>query len=334
MRPLAAALLAGTLLAGAPLGAAPGSVAPLFAVPVSPARQARPPIALQLGPVTVVTWPAESSLAVGLARQATKPADWPGLGRRSAGPLRMIVVRDAARMRELTRGGAPTWGAALAVPEAHTIVIRADGGDPPATLRHELAHLVLHAALRTDVPRWFDEGYAAVAAGEIGRLEQLSLNLTVARGAIAGLTQLDEALRADESTASTAYGLAASAVLELARRNPTGTLAPLLHLLGQGVDFDTAVRRTTGLTLDRFEELWQASTRRRYGLVAWVAAGGAWGLIAILALGAARLRRRSDRARRAALDVGWPAPPPEPPEPGPGHPDDVTDELDRPSNPM
>jgi hypothetical protein len=277
--------------------------------------------------VTVVAWPADSALAVGLARMATEPEQWPGLGRRAPGPLRLIVVADAARMRALTRGGAPAWGAALALPEARTILIRADGGDPPATLRHELAHLILHAAIRTDVPLWFDEGYAAFAAGELGRLDQLSLNLTVARGAVPGFNQLDQALRGNENTANAAYAFASSAVLELARRNPTGTLTPLLDLLARGVDFEAAVHRTTGLTLDRFEEEWQRSTRRRYGLVAWIAAGGAWGLIALLALGAARFRRRSDRARRAALDVGWPAPPPaEPPE--------VTDELDPPQNPM
>jgi hypothetical protein len=193
----------------------------------------------------------------------------------------------------------------VAEPGERTILLRADQDDLPRTLRHELAHLALHEAVTVRVPLWFDEGYAAWAAGEWERFGGLELNLAVVRGAIPSLTALDGALRGSASTADAAYALAASAVTELARRNPSGTLTPLLGRLERGEGFDQAVLATTGLTMDRFEEDWRRTVRRRYTWGQWLIAGGGWAVAGVLVLWLVRRRRRADRARRAALDIGW-----------------------------
>ena len=260
---------------------------------------------MQVGRVTAVAWPAQRTVAADLARLADRPAEWPGLGLRDPGPLRLIVVPDAHLLDSLTAGRAPSWGAAIAVPGARTILLRADEGDLVRTLRHELAHLALHEAVAVRVPLWFDEGYASWAAGEWDRLGTLELNLTVVRGAVPTLTGLDGALRGSASSADAAYALAVSAVAELARRNPTGTLTPLLRRLESGEDFDAAVLATTGLTVGRFEQVWQRSVRRRYTLGNWLIAGGGWLIVALLVAVQVRRRRRLDRVRRAALDEGW-----------------------------
>lgn len=252
-----------------------------------------------------MAWPAQLALARELAAAAGKSAEWPGLGRRDPGPLRLIIVPDGRVLDSLTRGQAPTWGAAVAVPGARTILLRADQGDLARTLRHELAHLALHEAVTVRVPLWFDEGYAAWAAAEWERLGGLELNLAVVRGRIPSLTELDGALRGSESTADAAYALATAAVTELARRNPTGTLAPLLTRLEAGEDFDAAVLATTGLPVGRFEQEWQRTLKRRYTLGNWLIAGGGWVLVAILLVWLRARRRRADRERRAALDIGW-----------------------------
>lgn len=245
------------------------------------------------------------TLAIELARRAGRPAVWPGLGRRSSGELRLVLVPDGRRLDSLTRGRLPAWSSAVALPGERTIVLRADDADLARTLQHELAHLALHQAVSVRVPLWFDEGYAAWAAGEWERLGALELNLAVVRGAIPDFSELDGALRASSSTADAAYALAASAAVELARRNPSGTLTPLLSRLEGSQDFEAAVLATTGLTLDRFEQTWQRSVRRRYSLGTWLIAGGGWLLLAVLILVLPRFRRRADRARRAALDEGW-----------------------------
>jgi hypothetical protein len=159
------------------------------------------------------------------------------------------------------------------------------------------------------VPLWFDEGYAAWGAGEWERLGTLELNLAVVRGAVPDLGALDGALRGSATTADAAYALAASAVTELARRNPSKSIKPLLDRLKAGHDFETSVLETTGLTVPQFELAWQRRIRQRYSLATWLLAGGGWGLVALLLWVMVRLRKWADRGRRAALDEGWELPP-------------------------
>jgi hypothetical protein len=266
------------------------------------------PTTVRVGEVTAVAWPAQAALAAELARAADGPHEWPGLGRVPAGPLSLIVVPDRARLDSLTGGRAPAWGIGLALPDTRTILLRADVGDLHRTLRHELAHLALHERVRVRVPLWFDEGYATWAAGEWERLGGLELNLSLARGAVPSLPALDAALRSSAGTADAAYGLATTAVAELARLNPTGTLVPLLTHLQMGDDFAAAVQATTGLSLDRFEERWQQAVRTRYSWATWLLAGGGWALLGLAVLWFGRLRRRRDASRRAALDHDWVVP--------------------------
>jgi hypothetical protein len=263
---------------------------------------------VRVGQVTVVAWPGQLDIALDLARRAGQASNWPGLGRQETGPLRLILVPDSRRLDSLSAGRAPSWGAAVAVPGARTILLRADNDDLYQTLRHELAHLALHQAVAVRVPLWFDEGYASWAAGEWDRLSGLELNLAVVRGAVPDLRDLDGALRGSTSTADAAYALAVSAVTELARRNPSASLTPLLQRLRAGADFEASVQATTGLNLAQFEREWHRSLRRRYSLVTWLVAGGGWAVLALSLWLLLRRRRKADRVRRAALDQGWDLP--------------------------
>lgn len=245
------------------------------------------------------------TLGIALGERADRAAVWPGLGRREPEPLRLVVAPDEAAMVRVSRGRVPGWGVGLALPGARTIVVRADAPDPYGALRHELAHLALHEVVRVRVPLWFDEGYAVVAAGEWDRMDAFRLNLTVIRGAVGDLRTLDGALRQSEIEAATAYALAGSTVMHLARLNPTRTLDPLLKKLAAGDPFDSAVVATTGLSLAGFERSWQKDLRRRFGVLVWISAGGGWIVVALLVIAAARWRRKRDLPRRHALDEGW-----------------------------
>jgi hypothetical protein len=269
------------------------------------------PMAIRVGKVTAVAWPPQVGLATELAQRAAQPAEWPGLGRRDVGALRLILVPDRRRLDSLSSGRAPEWGAAVALPDARTILLRADAPELYRTLRHELAHLILHQTIVVRVPLWFDEGYAAWAAGEWERLGALELNLAVVRGAVPDLPGLDGTLRGSASTADASYALAVSAVTELARRNPSNSIAPLLERLRQGQDFEAAIKATTGLTLSQFDVEWRRSLRRRYSLAIWLVAGGGWGVLTLGLWALLRRRRALDLPRRAALDHGWEIPPEE-----------------------
>lgn len=263
------------------------------------------PSVTQVGEVSVISWPVQNRGAVGLAEIADHPAVWAGLGLRRATPLRLVIVPDVRAMSRFTAGRAPGWGAGLAFPSTRTIILRADAGDLRLTLRHELAHLVLHDAIKVRVPLWFDEGYAAVAANEWDRMDALRLSWIVLRRDLPDFRELDGALRGGESTAEKAYTLAMSAVLELGRRNPAGTLDSLLARMSRGESFPAAVAGSTGIPLPVFESDWQRVIKRRYNLVIWLSAGGFWFLVSLLVAVAWWVRRRSDRPRRRALDEGW-----------------------------
>lgn len=270
--------------------------------------------AVQVGTVTAVADDKHLDLAIALAQSSEPPQPWPGLGHRAPPPFRLMVVADAAALRRAAFGRAPAWGAGITIPQARLVIIRADS-DPTRTLRHELAHLVLHDAVRTRVPLWFDEGYAVWASGEWDLLDRLALNVAVVSGATPTLDRLAAALRGDTPGVDAAYALAATAVLDLARRNPTHTLDPLFERLRAGEDFGAAVRATTGVDLEQFGDEWRRGVRRRYGVFTWLTAGGVWILVGGIVIIGTRLRRRRDAVRRAALDEGWVIPEEDTPSP-------------------
>jgi len=262
----------------------------------------------QVGEVRVMADERRLDAAIALAELADRPTTWPGLGRRAPGPLQLILVADSAELARITRGRAPGWGAGVAFPQSRTIILRVDLPDLPQTLRHEVGHLVLRESIRSRVPLWFDEGYATVAAGEWDRLARFEMHLTVVLGGVPTLGDLDGQLRAATPVSDRAYGLAATAVSYLAERIPGGDLRPLLDRLAQGEEFNAAVRATTSYDLARIEDDWRAETVKRFRGGLWLAAGGWWIIAAAVVMAAWGLKRRRERPRRAALDLGWEVP--------------------------
>jgi len=265
---------------------------------------------IQVGPVTVVAPPILRDRAVALAERMDGPMEFPGLGRRVPAPFVLVLAEDSVALARLSRGRAPGWGAAVAFPRSRTIMLRADLPDLDRTLRHELAHLALRSAVHSYLPLWFDEGYATLAAGELGGMMQLELNLAVALGRVPSLRRLDGLLRGSAADANTAYALAATAVAEIMRRPAPGDLSALLVRLEAGEAFALALEATLGLSEERFEILWRRSLRRRYGVITWLAAGGFWTIVALSVFVVTWYKRERDQPRRAALDLDWNLPPP------------------------
>ena len=274
--------------------------------------QAGSPAAVIVGRVTAVAWPPQADLAVALADAADRSPPFPGVGPLPDRPIRLILAPTRATFDSLTRGHLPRWSEGAAFPDRNTIVILSDrptvrlsGG----ALRHELAHLALRWRVGRPLPLWFEEGYAAVAAGEWSRLDALRLNWQVARGVEMDLDEVDRALRSDAADAATAYALATTAVLLLDRWGGGARgLTPLIDRLAAEPTFDAALRATYHMTEGDFETRWQREVASRYGWLGWAEATGAFW--AVVGLGMAWLvwrRRRRDRARRALLDEGWTA---------------------------
>ncbi len=261
---------------------------------------------MERGRFTVVAFPSERRLAQDLLAVALRADSFPGLARPEA-RVTIALAPDSRRFREWGGSEAPEWGIALAFPESQRIVMQgrnaaSDAGDPRQVLRHELAHLALHEALGELPPRWFDEGYASVAAGEWGRDEVLRASAALVFRRTPTLAELETRFAGGAGEASTAYALAHRAVAHLAALDPDRGLAVFFDEWKRSRSFDTAVRRAYGLTETQFEQRWQRQLRRSYGLVAALTDLSAASLLMIVLLGPAYVaRRRRDRRRLEAL---------------------------------
>ncbi len=239
------------------------------------AAQDDAPRRLDVGRFTAVYFPKDDALAHSLLRYAVRTDTFPWLPRPRQRVL-IAIAPDAARFRAWAGPNAPEWGAALAFPDSRRIVMQGSSagsgaGDPEVVLRHELAHLALHERLGDKPPRWFDEGYASLAAREWQREDALAANVALALRGAPSLDELEESFNGGSNAAQSAYALSYRAVADLASLDRERGLTLFFRYWEQGASLDVAIRRAFGVTLAGFEKEYQSRTRRRYGALAVLA---------------------------------------------------------------
>ncbi|HSA57366.1 MAG TPA: hypothetical protein VLE53_16765 [Gemmatimonadaceae bacterium] len=260
----------------------------------------------QAGRFTVAAAPHDETLARALLRAAAARDSFPWLPRPTERIL-VLIAPDRRAFRDLIGPLAPEYGSAIAVPAERRIIMQgsragADAGNPIQVLRHELAHLALHEHLGDLPPRWFDEGYASLAAGEWGREEVLTTNLALVMRGVPSLEALEAAFAGGAARAGAAYALAHRAVVELAALDPARGLTLFFDYWRQEGAFDPAVRRAFNVTEAAFEQRWRDRTRRRYGALALFADLTLAAVVLLfLALPLYLSRRRRDRRRLEAM---------------------------------
>ena len=219
----------------------------------------------------------------------------------------IAIAPDLERFRAWVGPNAPEWGAAIAFPESRRIVMQGragaqDAGDPLEVIRHELAHLALHERLGNKPPRWFDEGYASVAAREWRRDDVLAANVALALKGTPSLDELESGFRGGSVAAQSAYALSYRAVTELASLDPQRGLTLFFGYWAGGSTLDKSVRQAFGVTLSGFEKVFQSRTSRRYGGLALFAdLSIAMLALTILLLPFLLSRRARDRRRLRAM---------------------------------
>ncbi|HEY4239315.1 MAG TPA: hypothetical protein VGM88_05840 [Kofleriaceae bacterium] len=231
--------------------------------------------------------------------------------------IEVHLVRDASDLAAVTPGGAPDWAVGIARPDLGiiSVAMRRHGNpeDPQLTLRHELGHIALGAALGKRAPHWLHEGFAFQHAPEWSWNRTETLAGMAWFGGIIPLRELDASFPAEESPANRAYAESFEFVAFLADRGryDDGTDAHdrwpfrrFLTELGHGKTLDEAAIRAYGRPLDALFDEWRESISNHYvfapigliGLAAWI-------LVSLLLYLAYRRRRRQSRSRLAQWDL-------------------------------
>ncbi|HUP21177.1 MAG TPA: hypothetical protein VM778_14670 [Gemmatimonadota bacterium] len=251
--------------------------------------------------------PADSAVAAALADLAAgfAPAPLAGL---SLPPdtFHVWIAPSEAAFREMTGGRSPDWGLAVAFPALRRIVLRSPrltgstNVDPAVVLRHELNHLYLAAAAgpgADEIPRWFNEGFAALYADEWRWVAPYRLAWARITRSLPPLTELDEGFPA-VAAPELAYVQSMAAVRSLHERGGAEGMRALLLRLRNGATFDAALRETFGLTLDQFYADWESELGREYGWTVAVAdERNLWVILAVIVVVMFVWRRRSIRSQ-------------------------------------
>lgn len=229
-------------------------------------------IRVQRGRFTVIADARDERLAQSLLDGALANDSFPGLPKPKLAVL-IAIAPDGARFSQWVGASAPEWGAAIAFPDQQRIVMQGsraggDAGNPLVVLRHELAHLALHEIMGNLPTRWFDEGYASVAAGEWNRESAFETSVTLVWRTLPSLDQLERGFAGGASEAQWSYALAHRVVSELESLDATNGLTNFFAYWKETRSFERAIRDAFGLTSTQFDRYWHMRTRQRFGALA------------------------------------------------------------------
>ena len=222
-------------------------------------------------------------------------------------PIHVFLVAESQPLARRT----PAWISGFAVGEQRTIVVF-PGRVPSypdrnleALIHHEVAHvMVTEAAGGRSVPRWFNEGVAAVAAREWGLEDSARYALAVVGRGERTVSDLDAAFQAGGRRASRAYALSAAFVRFLGAEAGGDVTARILAEIHGGAGFREAFRRATGVSLATFERRFFHDRAIWSTWVPFLTSTAAlWMAITLLALWAFRRRH----LRSQALHERWAA---------------------------
>jgi hypothetical protein len=268
-----------------------------------------PPEVIGVGNVSIRYWPEQRRLAERIAqvvRTTTLPA-LPETLLHEGEPIELYIAPDEARFAALTGGLAPHWGAGVAFPALGVIVIPAHRGagfdNVARTVIHELAHVALHRFLEpARIPRWFTEGYATWASGQLDPEAAWLLRIAFVTRRAPPLDSLALGWPEGVRDARIAYLLSATVLEYLYAQGGEFALRRFLERWSDGRSMEEALFQTYGLTFAQLERHWSRSVRRRYGWAVFFSQTLViWAILALVVVALFLIRRRRDRRKLARL---------------------------------
>ena len=228
-------------------------------------------------------------------------------GLRDPGPPIQVVLApegsDAARY-------VPSWVSGYAFSERGIVVLlpARTPSYPDSSLedllRHEVAHvLVARAAGNHPLPRWFHEGVAMIAGLSWGLDDRTRLTLALATDREVSLAELDHRFGGGQGEVNRAYAIAGSFVRDLLDRHGPGAPAAILRGVSEGLSFEDAFHKATGVSLRAAtSDFWRRQTFWYRWIPLLTSSVTLWIFITLLALWAIQRRRERDAALRRMWD--------------------------------
>jgi hypothetical protein len=231
-----------------------------------------------------------------------------------------VLVGEADELAAIAPAGVqpPPWAAGIALVGPNVLLlnasaVRGDRGKP--LVRHELAHLALGRLAPERWPRWFQEGFAMLVAGEWSLSNYTAAyRASLSQWAIP-LSALQDRFPESLSDVEIAYAESFSFVTRIYEDGGEEKFRSLIGEVSAGAGFADAFRKVYGRPLSEEESAWRHSLGSRYSWVPLLTGTGAlWGVITALFLIAyLRVRRRrqlrleqmelEEAARAAALRI-------------------------------
>ena len=258
-------------------------------------------------PALIVEAPPELAGAAAAIRALPATAFAPSLTLVGAGEQSGPIAVRLAEERSALARNAPSWVAAYAIGPLSTIIVfparipTYPDRSVEAVVVHEVAHVLIYrAAWGGEVPRWFDEGLAIVAAREWGLEDRGRVAFAVLGADLRGIGDLERAFRQGGAQVAGAYAVAGATMRTLLRRFGVTMPARVLAAVAAGSTFEGAFAAVTGVPA---AEAVAAALGRERVWNTWVplltSSTFLWMLITLLAMVAIRRRRERDRTLRA-----------------------------------
>jgi len=223
-----------------------------------------------------------------------------GVGRPDS--LDVFIVATPETFDTLAGGAIPDWGAGVAIPHKHRIVIkspRITPGDKPLgeLVAHEYGHIILESAVRyQDVPRWLNEGLAMYLSAEWSWDDNLSMARAVIGGGAIPLNDIEYLNRFNAAKAQVAYSESFLAFKYFLDTYGASSLRILLAEIASGRPIDAAMTAAIGADTDAFEREFSRFLQGRYNIVSFLFDSNLfWILLAMVVIVGfifVRLRRR------------------------------------------
>jgi len=218
-------------------------------------------------------------------------------------PIHVLLMPEEAPLAQRT----PRWIDGFAVAERDTVVLLPERvlsyphDSLGALLRHEVTHVLLsRAAGGKELPRWFQEGVALLAARDWEMEDREKLLLGGITGVPPSTAALQRAFDGEGYSIETAYAIAGALVQELVHEHGREVVGRIASEVARGESFAAAFRAATGDGLGDFEAAFWRRFRWRYRWVPFLTSGATlWmGVTALALVAIARRKQRDAEIRR------------------------------------